>query len=344
MILRSGILLGIVCFLAGCANTAAPFRYDHKYGLVSEEGRVIVPPEFKYMGDFDVGGLLLVESNENYYGFMDTKGHLAIPPRFEDVNHAGFVEDNLARVKENGQWGDLDHQGNFFPLAKDGKSAHPESLKGDDSKRHKVKEFKENNKFGLVDAAGKVLLPPRFDGIGRFSRAGLANFTENGKEGLINDRAEIMIPPEFDAITTFHGVSAWAKKEGRQGYINQRGKFIFQYSETCGVPTIINRWNKIIWPPLSEAQICAESRKLSVNQARPGDILHLCAEAPFPEKDALCRIRIVDSHKDEILVEYQETCTSQYRQGDQNWQFKGKIMPLEERALCESSKTFCFSC
>jgi hypothetical protein len=352
MFARGGILLGIFCLLAGCAtvatprnNVAAPFQYAQKYGLVSREGKVIVPPDFVYMGGFAANGLMLVRTHDRHYGFMDISGRLVIPPIFEDDNHGGFLNGALARVKmNNGQWGDLDSKGNFSPLTENGESAYPESLSRDTPRKERVKKFKENGKFGLVDVEGNVLIPPRFDSLDDFSRAGLAVFTENRKDGLVNDRAEILIPPEFDTIATPHGVSFWARKGDRQGYIDQRGEFIFQYSEACGTPTIVDRQNKIIWPPLSRAQICAESQKLPVNQAKAGDFLHVCAEAPYPENNALCRIRLVDAREDEILVEYQDKCTSQYKAGDQNWQIKGKVMPPEERAACEYEKSFCFSC
>ncbi|MDR2364385.1 MAG: hypothetical protein LBD68_00810, partial [Zoogloeaceae bacterium] len=74
--------------------------------------------------------------------------------------------------------------------------------------------------------------------------------------------------------------------------------------------------------------------------------LHICAEAPFPEKDAFCEVRLLDSRADKILVEYQEACTSQHGQGEQDWQWKGKVLSPspENRADCEQSKTFCLSC
>ncbi|MDR3352808.1 MAG: WG repeat-containing protein [Zoogloeaceae bacterium] len=343
MFVRGGILLGIFCFLTGCANIAAPFWYEQKYGLVSGEGKVIVQPELAYIGDFAANGLALAKTHEKHYGFMDTSGRLVIQPIFEDVNHAGFLGGALARVKAQGQWGDIDSKGNFFPLAEKRKSTAPESLARDSSRKNSLKKFEENGKFGLVDAEGKILVPPRFDAIDYFSSAGFATFRENRKRGLINDKAEILISPEFDGIATFYGISSWAKKDGRQGHIDQQGRFVFQYSEACGTATIVDRWNRIIWPPLSRAQICAESQKLSVNQAKIGDTLHVCVEVPSTRPDALCTIRLVDSREDEILVEYLEACTSQYKPSDQSWQLKRKVMPPEKRASCERRKTFSFS-
>ncbi|MDR2364642.1 MAG: WG repeat-containing protein, partial [Zoogloeaceae bacterium] len=258
-----GVLLGGVCLLAGCAtDTAALFHYDHKYGLVSGTGKVIVPPEFSYIGDFAANGLAIVSTREGKEGFMNTRGRMVIPPIFEDANTAGFIGDNLARVKLQGQWGDLDSKGNFFPLTKGGDSTHPEKRAWNVPCREpNAKEIKQDGKLGLADAEGKVLIPPRFDAIDGFSCGEIAVFREHRKEGLVNDKGEILAPPEFDAIGSFFSVSAWAKKDGVEGYIDRKGQFIFQYSETCGVPVVLDRWSRIIWPPLSKAQICAEAKK-----------------------------------------------------------------------------------
>ena len=56
-----------------------------KYGVVDENGKIIVPCIWNSIGSF-VEGLAAVEDEAGLWGFVDKTGALVIPCRYERVN------------------------------------------------------------------------------------------------------------------------------------------------------------------------------------------------------------------------------------------------------------------
>ncbi|MFH5163641.1 WG repeat-containing protein [Campylobacter coli] len=56
-----------------------------------------------------------------------------------------------------------------------------------------------NRKYGFIDKSGKIVIEPKFDGVGNFSE-GLAKVKLNGKYGFIDKSGKIVIEPKFDDI------------------------------------------------------------------------------------------------------------------------------------------------
>ena len=54
-----------------------------------------------------------------------------------------------------------------------------------------------DEKFGVCNRYGELILPVEYDAIGKFS-CGLAIISKNNKSGYINDSARIIIPVNFD--------------------------------------------------------------------------------------------------------------------------------------------------
>ncbi|ECH5021687.1 WG repeat-containing protein, partial [Campylobacter coli] len=53
--------------------------------------------------------------------------------------------------------------------------------------------------WGFIDKSGKIVIEPKFDGVGNFSE-GLAGVELNGKWGFIDKSGKIVIEPKFDDI------------------------------------------------------------------------------------------------------------------------------------------------
>ncbi|APA52029.1 hypothetical protein BLD35_02145 [Campylobacter coli] len=56
-----------------------------------------------------------------------------------------------------------------------------------------------NRKYGFMDKNGKIVIEPKFDGVGNFSE-GLAAVGLNGKWGFIDKNGEFAIKPKFDVF------------------------------------------------------------------------------------------------------------------------------------------------
>lgn len=80
----------------------------------------------------------------------------------------------------------------------------------------------------IVDESGNEIFPMIYSYIGDFKN-GIAKAKRNGKFGYLNDRGGISIGFDFDIIENFDGGKAKAKKNGRIGYINEKGDILIDF-------------------------------------------------------------------------------------------------------------------
>jgi hypothetical protein len=87
--------------------------------------------------------------------------------------------------------------------------------------------YSTDDKQGLVDPQGKVLLPPIYDCIGWFSE-GLAVIKKDGKAGYINSKGEFVLPMVYEDAGAFSEGLAAAKRDNKWGYIDISGKWVIE--------------------------------------------------------------------------------------------------------------------
>lgn len=90
----------------------------------------------------------------------------------------------------------------------------------------------KDGKKGLIDKAGRVIIPNEFDEITDF-RNRVAFVYNDGKKGLVNDEGKIILPCVYDEITSFRDGFAWTYKDGKKGKVSIDGKIIIpnEYDE-----------------------------------------------------------------------------------------------------------------
>jgi len=83
-------------------------------------------------------------------------------------------------------------------------------------------------KCGFVDAAGKLVINPQYDGASFFAEStGLAPVSMGGKWGLIDRRGQYVVNPQFDSIAPAGNRPAYRVSIGdRWGTIDKKGAFI----------------------------------------------------------------------------------------------------------------------
>jgi hypothetical protein len=96
-------------------------------------------------------------------------------------------------------------------------------------------------KWGFIDAEGKVLIPPQWDGISLemvsdhvvVFNEGLGAIAKNGKWGYIDTGGNLVIPTQFDLARPFFGGVAMVKLGNQVGYIDKTGQYIInpQFSD-----------------------------------------------------------------------------------------------------------------
>jgi DNA-binding transcriptional regulator/RsmH inhibitor MraZ len=67
---------------------------------------------------------------------------------------------------------------------------------GPEAEARELQRIKSSAKYGYIDRTGKIVIPPRFDGAGKFSE-GRAIVIIDGKYGYIDKTGKVVIQPQF---------------------------------------------------------------------------------------------------------------------------------------------------
>ncbi len=85
-------------------------------------------------------------------------------------------------------------------------------------------------KWGLMDNEGKIVVPPKYDRLTKFSQ-GLMAVKSDSLWGFINEQGEEVIPPQYTEAKRFTHSLAAVKSGDKWGYVDRTGKTAipFQY-------------------------------------------------------------------------------------------------------------------
>lgn len=189
-------------------ETMIPFEFDHaetfneklaavsvdkKHGYINTKGDIVVPIIYDQVEKFNNGYGIIKKGNME--GLVNTKGDLVIPLQ-ERYRLERVHSEDMIVVYENEKWkygaintkGDLvvdtDCENFLFELT--------EGLYQIDQFMTVTETYKGDNKYGLVDRKGKVILPREYDSIELLFSKQKSPFYEeifvvqkNGAEGLI---------------------------------------------------------------------------------------------------------------------------------------------------------------
>ncbi|HNB24445.1 MAG TPA: WG repeat-containing protein, partial [Candidatus Melainabacteria bacterium] len=85
--------------------------------------------------------------------------------------------------------------------------------------------FDPHNKWGFVDATGKVVIEPKYESVKPFSE-GLAAVVQDRRWGYIDKTGKVAIEPKYDVVTPFSDGMAAVSTNGKWGYIDKTGKLV----------------------------------------------------------------------------------------------------------------------
>ncbi len=159
-----------------------------KKGLVSLQGKVILPPDALYQE-------MLVMTNErvgvrikNKYGFVDDRGRLRIANRYEGI---GTFSEAMAAVKIQGGWGYVDKDENLKV------QPHYEEVLPFHGGVAAVKRF---GKWGFVGKDGKETVKPQYDKV-ELLPTGRYFAYKNGLKGLVSDKGKELFGSKYDFVS-----------------------------------------------------------------------------------------------------------------------------------------------
>lgn len=180
------------------------FKLNGKYGLADVKGRILLPNAYDGIGKFvDDLALMVVhdgpEENDNnkLYGYVDLKGSIVLPAEYKFISKR---HNEFSIVMRYNVWGFFSYLSHEITIIE---NAMYLGRVGDG-----LYKFKIDNKYGLVDAKGNVLLPNAYDGIGKFVEdlALLVVKDDQGMDeknklyGYVDSKCSIVLPPKYNYL------------------------------------------------------------------------------------------------------------------------------------------------
>ena len=187
------------------------FKQNGKWGFIDETGKVTIAPVYDDCKDFS-NGVAAVKVGDKW-GYVNAAGKETIKPEFEDCTD---FKNNLAKAKSNGFWGVINKSGRStagFIFDKIGDFENGFAYAESAGTPYYIRE------------TGKAQKLSKNYVYGPFSE-GLAPVMSKKKNkwGYINAKGKIVIEPLFDTVTNFSNNVALARRKGQSFYINQKGK------------------------------------------------------------------------------------------------------------------------
>jgi multimeric flavodoxin WrbA len=180
-------------------------------GLIDTTGKILLPAEYWEIGHFQ-NELALVKK-DNKWGFINRSGEVLCPTIYNIIGqmHRNFIEvtmgnkqglvDRLGKSILEPNYTDLAWYDSLIHYANDQNSHFIYDLRTGKKHEHTFGKlipqvnglsfFLKDNKYGLVNAQGKLILPAQYDKI-RAYRNNRAVVEINGKYGLIDEHGTII--------------------------------------------------------------------------------------------------------------------------------------------------------
>lgn len=167
--------------------------------------------------EIDRDGELICEGCS--WGFVDTTGQWIAAPQYSYAND--FVN-GVSLVERNGKWGMLGVEATeLIPCRYDGIGF----LEKTDNRI--VRIFKREEKYGLIDTLGRLIVNLQYEKIGSFSEGRLA-VKRQGLWGFTDAQGREVIPCRFRAVQNFSEGLAAVRLGSKWGYIDKQGNVVLE--------------------------------------------------------------------------------------------------------------------
>ena len=203
-----------------------PSKKENKYGYVDENGKIVIPYQWKYANKFREG-LASVSNDQNYWGYINKEGQVVIPCKWKS---AGSFYDGLAPVTNNQSlYGFINKEGQIVIPCK-WKSANY-FIEGLSSVRN------VQGMFGFMNKEGQVVIPCKWESSGDFKNGLALVKNRQGYWGFINKEGIEVIPIKWKYARSFYfGLALVKDNNDLYGFINNEGQVVipckWKYAES----------------------------------------------------------------------------------------------------------------
>lgn len=299
-----------------------PIIKNNKYGLMNQEGELVVAPKYDKIEAFS-GGLAKV-SFDSRIGFIDTTGKEVIHTVY-DTNSFGFTKDGVTIMRQGSRYG-LVHKNGTRILPIEYNDIGWFNAAG-------LAVIKRHKKYGYVNTKGEIVLPFQYDYARNFSY-GLAQVEKDGKKYLIDIKGNKRFQIDYDYISGFSDGLAKVRRNGQHAFVNKEGKIVIPFESYERIDDFKNG--------VAIAKKISESTGSSSQQEQSSMVPQLKSEPKsyFGLIDRQGRI-IADFEYDEISV-YRD-CFYALQRGTESRQLMirdGKVISLDADDTYDFSEGF----
>lgn len=232
-------------------------RIDDKWGVIHKSGKVITECKYDFVSDVH-DEFIMVELNDKY-GLIDKTGKEIVECKYDGISDLN--KHDLFEVRIDGKYGLIDKTGKVIIECKfkdldfnesglirareeDGHFSYMNikgaklydvvyAISGYSDSRFCELVRNENGKMGVLSmTSGEEIIKCEFDDLGSV-KDDLAYAKKDGKYGYIDKTGKVIIEFMFENVGDFHKGLAKAKKDGKYGLIDKTGKEIinFEYED-----------------------------------------------------------------------------------------------------------------
>lgn len=180
-------------------------------GLIDTTGKILLPAEYWEIGYFQ--NELAIVKKDNKYGFINRSGEMLCPNIY---NHIGQLHRNFIEVTKDNKLGLVDHLGKIILEPNYKEIFWYDSLihYANDQNEYFIYDLRTGKKY--EHTFGKLI--PQING--------LSFFLKDNKYGLVNAQGKLMLPAQFDKVRAYRNNRAIVEINGKYGMIDEHGKIV----------------------------------------------------------------------------------------------------------------------
>jgi hypothetical protein len=182
-----------------------------KWGVISKDGKEILPCEYDLVDDFKGDVDLIMVGKNDLCGLLDLSFRWVIPCKYEQLNP--FSYQGKICFAKNKLWGWMNMDERIIVPPK-----YDEINWMYDGRMQVVRD----KRYGVVDSTGKEIIPLQYQYVHTRFYNGLIMASLNNKWGFIDSVNHIVIPFEYDAARNFEKSITAVVRGKKYGFINRQ--------------------------------------------------------------------------------------------------------------------------
>lgn len=205
-------------------NGIAKVKQNGKFGIIERTGKVIIPSLYDHIGFYDNGVVHVQQADKE--GIIDENtGKILIPVQYDNIYP---IAKDLSYIRQgsfkDGKYGLINHKLGKILLT----TQYDDIKRFDGENLHEANfvRVKQNNKWGVVNNAGKLVLPIKYDYINALGEKNLLMIVEkNNLTGIIDINGKVILPLEYTYIDFWpqEGLHLIKKNDDKSGFIDENG-------------------------------------------------------------------------------------------------------------------------